>query len=82
MWSTLATDPEQQGLNVEEELQEDETSIPAISKKNMRKVTRKVVIKEVSMRMSSDNLLIPRSSQSCVARKRRMTNMKYHLVIY
>ncbi len=64
-------DLEQQGSGVKEELQEEEIFVLVRRKKNKRKVTRGVVIREVSTRMSSGKLSITKSSQSCVVRKRR-----------
>jgi hypothetical protein len=54
-------DPEQQGLSVKEELQEEEISILTRRKKNRKKVIHGVVIREVSTRMSNDNLSILKS---------------------
>jgi hypothetical protein len=55
---------EQQGLDAEKELQEEDTSVLARNKKKGKKAACGVVIKEVSMRRSSNNLLFPRSFQS------------------
>jgi hypothetical protein len=48
------------------------TYVPTRRKKKGKKVIHGVIIREVNMRMNCDNLSIPRNSQSCVARKRRM----------
>jgi len=58
-------------LGAGEELQEEYTSILARRKKNTRKVICGVVIREVSTRTNSGNLLVSRSSQSCAAGKTR-----------
>jgi hypothetical protein len=59
-------------------LLEENTFIPARKKKKGRKAIHEVVIRKVSMRMSSNNLLISRSSQSRVIGKRRMVNNEQH----
>jgi hypothetical protein len=58
-------------LDAGEELQEEDTYVLVRRKKNMRKIIRGVVIREVSTKMSSGNLLVSRSFQSCAAGKRR-----------
>jgi hypothetical protein len=60
--STLFADLEQQGLGVEEELHEVDTFVPARRKKNKKKAAHMVVIREVTMRVNNDNLLVSRSS--------------------
>jgi hypothetical protein len=57
---------------VEKELQEEDTYVPTRRKKKTKKVVHGVIIRKVNMRTSSGNLSILKSSQSCVARKRRM----------
>jgi len=64
----------QQGLDVEEKMQEEDTFVCVIRKKKGRKAIRKVVIGKVNTRMSSGNLLIPRSFQFHAVGKRRMVN--------
>jgi hypothetical protein len=59
-------EPKQQWLDAKEELQEKDTYVLARKKKKGRKVVHGVVTKEVSMRKSSRNFSIPRSSQSCM----------------
>jgi hypothetical protein len=71
---TLAIDLEQQGLGVEEELEEVDTFFLAKTKKPMRKAIRGVVIKEMNMRVGSGNLSILRSFHSHVVGKKKMTN--------
>jgi len=58
-------------LDAGEELQEEDTYVLVRRKKNMRKVIRRVVIREVSTKMSSGTLLVSRSFQSFAAGKRR-----------
>jgi hypothetical protein len=58
----LVIDPKQHTLGVEEKLEEEDTSILTRRKKNRRKVAHEVVIKEVSTKVSNDNLLIMKSS--------------------
>jgi hypothetical protein len=55
---TPSTDLEQQGSSAEEELHEVDTSIPTRRKKNRRKDACRVVIKEVTTRLGSGNLLV------------------------
>jgi hypothetical protein len=61
-------------LDAREELQEEDTYVPIRKKKKGRKVVHAVVTREVSMRTSSGNLSIPKSSQSLVAGKSRMVD--------
>lgn len=57
---------------VKQKLHEEYTYVPTRRKKKGKKVIHGVIVRKVNMRMNSDNLSIPRNSQSCVARKRRM----------
>jgi hypothetical protein len=66
----------QQRLDAKEELQEEHTFVLTRRKKKGKKTTCRVVIKEVNTKRSSGNLLILRSFQSRVARKRRMVDEK------
>ncbi len=59
-----------------------DTFVLARRKKTKRKATHRVVIKKVNTRVGNGNLLVPRSFQSRVARKKRMTNDEIPLVIF
>lgn len=70
---TLIVNLEQQRSNVEEELQEVDTSIPTKGKKNKRKAACKVNVREMSMKVNCSNLSISRNFQSCATVKKKMT---------
>jgi hypothetical protein len=70
----LAIDPEQQRSSANEKLHKKDTSILIKKKKTKRKIVHGVIIKEVNMRASNDNLSILKSSQSCVIGKTKMIN--------